>query len=237
VLRGAPFVSNTGELRIGDDFHLVSRPVRSHLFVTGRMVIGHRVRVGAGAAISCLGSVILEDDVAIGDFAIVLDSDFHAAEDMSARSAPRPIRIGKKARIGHRVVVLPGSSIGPGAVVRAGSIVSGEVAAGTTVEGNPARVRLERDDSAEPTGDAARDVPRLVMRVFGLPGIPDIYAGPAQISQWDSLGALRLIVALEETFGISLAEDQFKSVRSIHDLVGHVEGAGRRAAHATGKEL
>jgi acetyltransferase-like isoleucine patch superfamily enzyme len=230
VLRGAPTVYNHGELVIGDDFWLSSTPVRSHLYVTGKMHIGARVRIGTGAAISCLGAVDIEDDVTIGDFAIILDSNFHLAEDINASAAARPIRIGRGARLGHRVVVLPGSTVGAGAVVKAGSVVSGDIAPNSVVRGNPARARLEFDDARATEEATPSDVPRLVMQVLGLPAVPEMHAGPAQISQWDSLGALRLILALEETFGIVLTEDQVKGARSIRELTGHVEAAQRRKA-------
>jgi acetyltransferase-like isoleucine patch superfamily enzyme/acyl carrier protein len=226
-VRGTPQVFNTGELIVGDDFSLSSRPVRSHLFVTGRMRIGDRVRIGAGAAISSLGRVDIDDDVAIGDFSIVMDSDFHVADDFHSAATPRPVHIGKGARLGHRVVVLPGSTIGAGATVKTGSVVSGEVAAGAVVEGNPARSRhLTPLEGAD--GPAEGAVSRLVMQVLGLQSLPAADAGPEQIVQWDSLGALRLIVALEETFGITLAEDQVKAARSIRELTEHVEGARLR---------
>jgi acetyltransferase-like isoleucine patch superfamily enzyme/acyl carrier protein len=228
-------VHNSGELVIGDDFQMVSTPVRSHLWVTGKMRIGNRVRIGAGAAISALGNVEIADDVSMGDFVIVMDSDFHVADDFHANAVPRPVRIGAGARLGHRVVVLPGSSVGAKAVVVAGSVVSGDVADGAVVEGNPARPRFRGQDAGgEPS--AVADVPRLVMQVLALQSLPEASAGPEQIAQWDSLGALRLIVAIEETFGITLAEDQMKASRSIRDLAAHVEAA-RRARTAREGEV
>jgi len=231
VLRGTPFIYNTGELVVGEDFLLGSSPVRSHLYVTGRMSIGHRVRIGAGAAISALGRVDIEDDVALGEFVIVMDSDFHVADDFHAEAAPRPVRIGRGARLGHRVVVLPGSTIGAGAVVKASSVVSGDVAENAVVEGNPARSRL----IAQVGGAGAPiqlDVPQLVMQVLGLRSLPDMDAGPEQITQWDSLGTLRLIVALEETFAIALPEEQVRAAGSIRELAGHVEAARIRKTGA-----
>jgi acetyltransferase-like isoleucine patch superfamily enzyme len=224
LLRGTPLVHNSGELVIGDDFRMIGTPVRSHLWVNGRMRIGNRVRIGSGAAISALGSVEIADDVSMGDFVIVMDSDFHVADDFHANAVPRPVRIGDGARLGHRVVVLPGSRIGAKAVVVAGSVVSGEVAEGAVVEGNPARPLFHGQD-ADVEGPAVAEVPRLVMQVLALPSLPDAGAGPEQIAQWDSLGALRLIVAIEETFGITLAEDQMKASRSIRDLAALVEAA------------
>jgi len=231
ALRGAPFVHNSGTLLIGDDFRLNSHPVRSHLFVSGGLRIGNRVRIGAGAAISCIGEMEIQDDVSIGAFSIILDSNFHVAEDFRTNAAPKRVCVGKGSALGHRVVVLPGSTIGSGVVVRAGSVVSGDVPDGAVVEGNPARARLERDNHAEVV---AWDVPALVMHVLGLSRVPDVQHGPGQIPQWDSLGALRLIVALEEELGIALAEDQVKAVRSIRELMDHVEAVQRRQTNRSG---
>jgi acetyltransferase-like isoleucine patch superfamily enzyme len=223
ALRGAPFVRNLGTLEIGDDFALSSTPVASHLFVTGALRIGHRVQIGSGAAISCVSDLQIEDDVRIGAFSLILDTNYHLAEDFSVGAKPKPVCIGKGAHLGHHVVVLPGSAIGTGAVVKSGAVVSGEIAKNSVVEGNPARVRLAGVGLS--TGAPEYDVPKLVMRVLGLSRVPDFHAGPSQIPEWDSLGALRLIVALEETFGVSLSEEQAKAVQSIRQLLDHVEAA------------
>ncbi len=240
VLRGIPVIRNEGELTIGDDLHLVSTPVQSHFYVTSgaRLTIGHRVCIGAGAALSSLARVDIEDDVSLGDYVIVLDSDFHVAANKATDATPRPVRIGRRARLGHRVVVLPGSTVGADAVVRSGSVVSGRVAEGTIVEGNPARPvsELAREETAEIESIAER-IPRLVMQVLGLSSLPGPNDGPAQIGQWDSLGALRIIVALDEQVGVSLSDDDLKAVRSIGELVGRVEAVRRARQAATAQAV
>ena len=50
-----------------------------------------------------------------------------------------PVRIGEHVWIGGGAIVLPGVSIGDGAVIGAGSVVTRDVPAGATVMGNPAR--------------------------------------------------------------------------------------------------
>ena len=54
-----------------------------------------------------------------------------------------PIRIADKAWLGMNVTVLKGVTIGEGAVVAAGSIVTKDVPPWTLVAGNPARVIKE----------------------------------------------------------------------------------------------
>jgi acetyltransferase-like isoleucine patch superfamily enzyme len=53
----------------------------------------------------------------------------------------RPVRIGQGAWVGARSVVLPGVSIGDGAVVAAGSMVTKDVPPNVLVGGVPASVR------------------------------------------------------------------------------------------------
>ena len=49
------------------------------------------------------------------------------------------VRIGQKVFIGTHSVILPGTTIGDGAIIGAGSIVRGEIPPGTVWAGNPAR--------------------------------------------------------------------------------------------------
>ncbi len=57
----------------------------------------------------------------------------------------RPITIGADVWIGGGAILLPGVSIGDGAIIAAGAVVTRDVAAGATVAGNPARV-LRKDE-------------------------------------------------------------------------------------------
>jgi acetyltransferase-like isoleucine patch superfamily enzyme len=150
---GRLHVDNAGSLVIGDDVHVRATPVRSHIVVSvgGRMTIGDGVHIGHGAALSCQSEVIIEAGATLGAFVMIMDSDFHVAGANHEVPQPRPVRVGRGARLGHWVIVLPGARIGEGAVVGAGSVVSGVVRAGTVVEGNPARTRrVESMPEAEP---------------------------------------------------------------------------------------
>jgi maltose O-acetyltransferase len=51
------------------------------------------------------------------------------------------VRIGSDVWIGGGAIILPGVTIGDGAVIGAGSVVTRDVGAGATVMGNPARPR------------------------------------------------------------------------------------------------
>lgn len=218
---GRPYISNRGRLEIGADFHLQSRPALSHLVATagGTIRVGDRVHISHGAAISAQSEVSIGDDTQIGSYVVVMDSDFHAIGDRTVMPPPLPVQIGKRVTIGHRVTILRGSNIGDDAHIASGSVVSGHVAAGTSVAGVPARPLTEKNTSAEGEGG----VLALAMKVFRLPALPKPGDGPDSIPGWDSLGALKLVLAIEDSFGVTLGEAELKSTRTLADLIAVLE--------------
>jgi acetyltransferase-like isoleucine patch superfamily enzyme len=78
----------------------------------------------------------------IGNYCIVADTEIPGIGDPPGgpQIEPRPVDIGDGAWLAARVTVLPGSRIGAGAVVAAGSVVSGEIPDGALAGGIPARI-------------------------------------------------------------------------------------------------
>jgi acetyltransferase-like isoleucine patch superfamily enzyme len=230
-LSGRPYLWNEGQIRIGTGVHLSSRPVISHLVTgpRGRIEISDRVSIGYGAAIASQGQVRIGSGTRIGPFLVLADTDFHVVGDRDAAPEARPVEIGRDVQIGARVSILPGSTIGDGARVCAGSTVAGTVVAGTVVAGVPARV----GGGAEASNSGASLPERVqgaVARALGLPGPPGLSQGPGEIPEWDSLGALRLLLVVEDDFGIHLGEQDMVRIRRVADLVSVVEA---RVAHAS----
>ena len=139
-----------------------------------RLELGNRVLVGGGTLIDCALSVTVEDDVLISYECIVADSDNHSlypelrlgdlANWMNGRrhdwthSATDAVRICRGAWIGARSIILKGVTIGAGAVVGMGSVVTANVPARSVVAGNQARVIREIGPvptRATPTGSEA----------------------------------------------------------------------------------
>jgi acetyltransferase-like isoleucine patch superfamily enzyme/acyl carrier protein len=232
-VRGRPHIVNRGTIVIGARFHLASQPIRSHLITgpTGDLRIGDDVTIGFGAAIACESRISIGDGSAVGPLLALADSDFHVVGDRNARPEPRPVEIGRDVRIGARVTVLPGTIIGDGAVVTAGSAVAGTVPPGAVVAGVPARrVGGETGESADgPVADAVRE---FVKRTFSLPRLPELEHGRADYAEWDSLGALRLLLALEEEFGVRVSEEEIADVHRVGDIVALVEGRPQHASSA-----
>jgi acetyltransferase-like isoleucine patch superfamily enzyme/acyl carrier protein len=221
-----------GSIEVGDRFRLSSRPVPSHVISSGILRIGDDVSIAHGAAIAATVRVSIGHRTRIGPFLVLMDTDFHgdrarvgarptANTSVGPESGFAPVAIGADVRIGAHVTILRGTTIGDGATIAARSVVNGEIPAGAFAQGVPARVRVDHGHSQD--ADAAA----VAMRVFGLATPPDLDSGPDEIAQWDSLGALKLLLALEEELGIVLDEDAIAGARTVADLQTAVERARR----------
>jgi acetyltransferase-like isoleucine patch superfamily enzyme/acyl carrier protein len=218
---GLPYVKNRGCIDIGDDFFLSSEPTVSHIVVSrgGRIAIGNGVTIESGAAIACELGVHIGDGVHIGRNVMILDTDFHDATSMDSPSTPSPIVIEDGVCLEEGVVVLKGARIGKGATIGSASVVSGVIAMGVFASGVPARVRGPKR-AAEATGDLTERVRTVIGKTFG--------ASHTIEGGWDSLGTLRLLLALEDEFKVHLAEGALFNIKSVGAIASVIENAGSR---------
>lgn len=116
--------------RIGENCNICA-----HVFVENDVIVGDRVTVKCG--VQLWDGVRLEDDVFVGP-------NVTFTNDLFPKSGRRPVSFStttvcKGASIGANSTILPGITIGEGAMVGAGSVVTRDVPPGITVVGNPAR--------------------------------------------------------------------------------------------------
>ena len=107
----------------------------SHCFIENQVVVGDRVTVKCG--VQLWDGVTLEDDVFIGPNATFTNDRQPRSRNTNATLLPTLVK--KGASIGANATILPGLTIGEGAMVGAGAVVTRDVAPFTTVFGNPAR--------------------------------------------------------------------------------------------------
>lgn len=97
-----------------------------------------------------------------GRGAVTIGDNFHSGEDVliivqnhnydNGKRLPyddtyiiKDVTIGKNVWIGSRVIILPGTEIGDGVIVQAGSVVHGKIPPLSICGGNPAKVFKYRD--------------------------------------------------------------------------------------------
>jgi acetyltransferase-like isoleucine patch superfamily enzyme len=112
-----------------------------------RIEIGRNTVIGNGAVLDGRGGLRIGDNVnfSSGVWVWTMQHDKDSA-DFAAEAAP--VVIGDRAWLSCRTTVLPGVTIGTGAVVCAGAVVTSDVAPYTVVGGVPAK----------PIGDRSRDL-------------------------------------------------------------------------------
>lgn len=130
----------------------------------GIVTIGNRTFINGGTQLISRSKIVIGDDVTIAWGGCIYDHNSHSLdwraraadlrsirEDMRAGREPlaskdwsvvstAPIHICDKVWIGMNAIILKGVTVGEGAVVAAGAVVTKDVPPWTVVAGNPARV-------------------------------------------------------------------------------------------------
>lgn len=104
--------------------------------------VGSRVSINAFVHIWALGGVSIGDDTLIASH-VAITSLTHdpTAASFAATTVTKPVVIGRNVWIGAHAVILPGVTIGDGAIVGAGAVVTKDVAPRAIVTGVPATPR------------------------------------------------------------------------------------------------
>ncbi|ASM72110.1 bifunctional N-acetylglucosamine-1-phosphate uridyltransferase/glucosamine-1-phosphate acetyltransferase [Pseudosulfitobacter pseudonitzschiae] len=103
--------------------------------------LGSYVYLNVGCVILDSAQVRIGDHTMIGPNTQILCADHHRNFEKRRQALERalPVTIGADVWIGAAALILPGVTIGDGAIIGAGSVVTRDVAPGAVVTGNPAR--------------------------------------------------------------------------------------------------
>jgi acetyltransferase-like isoleucine patch superfamily enzyme len=144
------------EAQIGRDCNICS-----NVFIENDVVVGDRVTVKCG--VQLWDGLRIEDDVFIGPNVTFTNDAFPRSRQRPEKFAQTIVRAG--ASIGANATVLPGITIGRGAMVAAGAVVTRDVPAHAVVKGNPARISGYTTDAAQAVSKpASRPAPGDAMR-------------------------------------------------------------------------
>lgn len=117
------------------------------------IVIGDRVSIGSRCFLWAgpgKGRIVIGNDVLFGPDVLLTAANYRFNDGAPVTKQPMDeadIVIGDDVWVGARVIILPGATIGDGAIVGAGALVRGYIPANAIAVGVPARIVGERQIS------------------------------------------------------------------------------------------
>ncbi len=101
--------------------------------------LGENVFINAGCKFQDQGGIYIGNNVLIGHNVVLATLNHDENPSKRGNLIPSPIKIGNDVWIGSNATVLAGVSIGDGAIIAAGAVVTKDVESNTVVAGVPAR--------------------------------------------------------------------------------------------------
>lgn len=156
-IRGRSFMRLGDGLTTGVNVRLDANPHHSRAAV---LDIGHHVQINDAVHIGAIESVVIGDYTLIASRVFISDhnhGDYQISDIASAPYVPpakrplssKPVHIGSNVWLGEQVCVLPGVTIGDGAIIGASSVVTHDIPPHSIAAGNPARVLRVFDEVAQ----------------------------------------------------------------------------------------
>lgn len=145
TVKGRLKITARGKIIIGDNCKIWSHVGTTQISAGPRATIeiGDNTFINAGTIITSRKHIKIGKNCHIANQVIMMDDDFHDVGKREEKSGKEAIIIGDNVWVATRVTILKGVSIGEGAVIAAGAVVTKDVPAFTLVGGVPAKfIRL-----------------------------------------------------------------------------------------------
>ncbi len=125
-----------------------------------KLTVGHHSFFNVDCFFDLAAPISIGNHVVLGPQVMLITGGHHigAPSSRSGALAPQPIIIEDGAWLGARCTILPGITIGSGAVVAAGAVVTNDVLPDTLVAGVPAREIRRLNESPEAAALYAKPV-------------------------------------------------------------------------------
>lgn len=132
----------------GDGLYLTAWAKYNNQFFTPYIEIGNNSCIGDFNHITCVNKIIIGNNLLTGKWVTITDNA-HGTTDKEALLSPPierllsskgPVIIGNNVWIGDKATILPGVTIGDGAIIGANAVVTKDVPPYSVVAGNPARI-------------------------------------------------------------------------------------------------
>jgi lipopolysaccharide O-acetyltransferase len=155
-IRGRHAMRLGARLTSGRQVRLNAFPIESNRTV---LIIGNDVQMNDSVHIGAAELVVIGDHTLIASRVFITDHSHGVYDRSDISSSPgvipldrpivaKPVRIGCNVWLGEQVCILPGVTIGDGAVIGACSVVTKDIPARCVAVGNPARVIRQWDDTS-----------------------------------------------------------------------------------------
>ena len=152
-ISGLLFITGSGKIKLGKNVKLSSgrrsNPLGGETKLSliasknAKLTIGNNCGI-SNSVILCTNSIIIEDNVLIGNGCKIYDTDFHPINPMdrinNAKPVSKPVLIKRNAFIGAHSIILKGVTIGENSVIGAGSVVTKNIPDNEIWAGNPAKL-------------------------------------------------------------------------------------------------
>ena len=104
------------------------------------VTVGKNVFINSGCCFQDQGGIEIGDNVLIGQQVVIATLNHDLNPSKRANMLPAPVKIGNGVWIGAHATILPGVTVGDGAVIAAGAVVTKDVPANAVVGGVPAKI-------------------------------------------------------------------------------------------------
>jgi acyl carrier protein len=201
---GWPRIANEGELTIGANVSVLATPAAVEFIVApgAQVAVGERVLIESGVSIRARGKIRVGSGVRIGRGCIVDDDG------------------GGEITLGDGAWLEDGAVIHGGTTVPVGAVVPGPAGVrDATVLASANDAPTEMLDLAENrVDDVDRRLRSVLSRIVAATSGVEPTAELTQVKGWDSLAALRALVALEKEFSVVLPINLFAERPSVGSL-------------------
>jgi acetyltransferase-like isoleucine patch superfamily enzyme/acyl carrier protein len=206
-----------GELVVGNGVVFVSSPSPIAIVVPrgGYLTIGDGALLESGVTVRANTRVTIGSRARIGAGSVVDDEAIEPGEESGETSGE--IKIGDDAWIEDGVLILSGATVGAAQIVPRGAIVGTryEEANPPTMRSPPSRAPEANVAVRATHGRIRKVIARVVSAAEGV----EPSANLRQLRGWDSLAALRVLVALEKEFAVVLPHDLFSEETTMDRLL------------------
>ena len=134
------YLSNNASLKVHGSFTMLEG-AEIVILDGGVVEVGNNSYMN-DSLIQCESRIVIGDNCAIAGGVIIQDTDFHPTFDENGvqKSHTKPVTIGNHVWICSNSIVLKGVTIGDGAIIAAGAVVTKDVPSKCMVGGNPAKI-------------------------------------------------------------------------------------------------